>query len=261
MNVRDRRLDLSSFAIRQSHLALFEIGQRHPLAASKLRAKPVTGAPNVVGTPLIVGTPLWIVAHVGVLCDVESDNDGLESGLVPRGVSEPIRGADGFGLRATDGGLRPPPPSSVEPSGMPTMPTDDPGPIDEASGGDAVADAAQVPGPVAVIPPPSKGVVVLLPPVIPLPTPADAPVVEAPMAVDAPVIEPVIAADAGADEAPPHVAPIMGAAPDVIGLTPGVASSVAPMGIPVCPTGAFGMPSGDVMPSAGRGETFMRACA
>jgi hypothetical protein len=81
------------------------------------------------------------------------------------------------------------------------------------------------------------------------------------MAVDAPVIEPVIAADAGADEAPPHVAPIMGAAPDVIGLTPGVASSVAPMGIPVCPTGAFGMPSGDVMPSAGRGETFMRACA
>ena len=247
--VRNRRVGLPLFAIRQSRFALLEIGQRQPLVACKLRAKPVTGAPNVVGTPLIVGTPLWVVAHVGVLCDVEIDNDGLESGLVLRGVSEPIRGADGFGLRATDGGLRPPPPSSVEPSGMPTMPTDDPGPIDEASGGDAVAEAAQVPGPVAVIPPPSKGVV-LLPPVIPLP-----------MAVDAPVIELPIAADAGADEAPPHVAPIMGAAPDVIGLTPGVASSVAPMGIPVCPTGAFGMPSGDVMPSAGRGDTFMRACA
>src|SRR5215467_10034793 len=27
------------------------------------------------------------------------------------------------------------------------------------------------------------------------------------------------------------------------------------------PTGAFGMPSGEVMPSAGSGETFMRACA
>jgi hypothetical protein len=66
---------------------------------------------------------------------------------------------------------------------------------------------------------------------------------------------------AGADEAPAHGAPIKGAAPDVVGLTPGVASSVAPRGIPVCPTGALGMPSGDVMPSAGRGETFIRACA
>ena len=258
--VRNRRVGLPLFAIRQSRFALFEIGQRQPLVACKLRAKPVKGAPNVVGTPVIVGTPVWVVGHGGVLCDVGSDNNGLESGLVLRGVSELITGADGFGLRATDGGLRPPPPSSVEPSGIPTMPTDDPGPIDETSGGDAVTDAAQVPGGVAVIPPPSKGVV-LLPPVIPLPMPADVPVVEAPMAVDAPVIELPIAADAGADEAPPHVAPILGAAPDVIGLTPGVASSVAPMGIPVCPTGAFGMPSGDVMPSAGRGDTFMRACA
>jgi hypothetical protein len=66
---------------------------------------------------------------------------------------------------------------------------------------------------------------------------------------------------AGVGEAPGHVAPIKGAAPDVVGLTPGVASSVAPRGIPVCPTGALGMPSGDVMPSAGRGETFIRACA
>ncbi len=70
-----------------------------------------------------------------------------------------------------------------------------------------------------------------------------------------------MAADAGDGEAPKHVTPIMGAAPDVIGLTPGVASSVAPMGIPVCPTGAFGIPSGDVMPSAGRGERLMRPCA
>src|SRR5262245_56471657 len=81
------------------------------------------------------------------------------------------------------------------------------------------------------------------------------------MPADAPVIGLPMPTDSGADEAPAHAAPIMGAAPDVIGLTPGVASSVAPMGIPVCPTGAFGMPSGDVMPSAGRGETLMRACA
>ena len=121
-----------------------------------------------------------------------------------------------------------------------------------AAGGNAVADAEQVPGAAAIIPPPSKSA---------LPMPAEPPPVELPMALGATVIELPMAVGAGADEAPTHVVPIMGAAPDVIGLTPGVASSVAPMGIPVCPTGAFGMPRGDVTPSAGRGETFMRVCA
>ena len=186
--------------------------------------------------------------------------------MVASGGSKLITGAEEFGLRATDGGLRPPPPSSVEPSGMPTMPTDDPGPIDEASGGDAVADAAQVPGAVAVMPPPSKSAVLdspgtelLIPADAAPPIPVDAPVIGLPIPVDAAVAELPMAAGGG--EAPAHVAPIKGAAPDVVGLTPGVASSVAPRGIPVCPTGALGMPSGDVMPSAGRGETFMRACA
>jgi len=223
-----------------------EIGQRQRVA-SMLRAKPVKGAPNVVGTPSIVGIPLWVVAHVAVLGDVERGADGLESGLVPRRVSELVTGADGFGLSATDGGLTPPLPSSVEPSGIPAGPTDEPGPIDEASGGDAVA--AQTPGALAAIPPPSKS------------AGPDSPGIELAMPADAPVIGPPAPADTGADEAPAHVAPITGDAPDVIGLTPGVASSVAPMGIPVCPTGAFGMPSGDVMPSAGSGATFMRACA
>ena len=232
-----------------------EVGQRQRVA-SWLRAKPVKGAPNVVGTPAIVGIPLWVVAHVAVLG--AADADGVEGGVMPlRGVSELVTGADGFGLRATDGGLRPPPPSSVEPSGIPTMPTDDPGPMDEAKGGDA---AAQVPGALALIPPPSKSAA-LDNPVIELAVPADAPVVKPPMPADSPVTGLPMAADAGADEAPAHVAPTTGAAPEVVGLTPGVASSVAPMGIPVCPTGALGMPSGDVMPSAGRGETFMLACA
>jgi hypothetical protein len=211
-----------------------------------------------------VGTPVWVVGHGGVLCDVE--RDGLEGVVVANGGSKLITGAEGVGLRATDGGLRPPPPSSVEPSGIPTMPTVDPGPIDEAIGGDAVADAEQVPGAVAPIPPPSKSAVLDSPGTeLPMPAdaaeppiPADAPVIGLPIPVDAVVVLPMAA---GADEAPAHVAPIMGAAPDVVGLTPGVASSVAPRGIPVCPTGALGMPSGDVMPSAGRGETFMRACA
>src|SRR5262249_21317278 len=99
------------------------------------------------------------------------------------------------------------------------------------------------------IPPPSKSAGL------------DSPGIELAMPADAPVIGPPTPADAGADEAPAHVAPITGDTPDVIGLTPGVASSVAPMGIPVCPTGAFGMPRGDAMPSAGGGATFMRACA
>jgi len=187
--------------------------------------------------------------------------------MVSSGGSKLITGAEEFGFRATDGGLRPPPPSSVEPSGIPTMPTDDPGPIDEASGGDAVADAAQVPSAVAVMPPPSKSAVLDSPGTeLPIPAgaaeppvPADAPVIGLPIPVDAVVVELPMAVGAG--EAPAHAAPSKGAAPDVVGLTPGVASSVAPRGIPVCPTGALGMPSGDVMPSAGRGETFMRACA
>src|SRR5262252_7715296 len=195
--------------------ALCEIGQGQRVA-SRLRAKPVKGAPNVVGTPAIVGTPVSVVAHVGVLG--AADTDGFEGGVMPlRGVSELVTGADGFGLRATDGGLRPPPPSSVEPSGIPARPTDEPGPIDEARGADAVADAAQAPGALAAIPPPSKSVGL------------DSPGIELAMPADAPVIGPPTPADAGADEAPAHGAPIKGAAPDVVGLTPGVASSVAPM--------------------------------
>jgi hypothetical protein len=205
---------------------------------------------------------------LGVLGAAETD--GVAGGLMPpRGGSELITGADGFGLSAMNGGLRPPPPSSVEPIGIPTMPTDDPGPIDEPSGGDAVADAVQVAGAVAAIPPPSNSAVPDSPgneppvpadaPIVELLVPAGAPVIGLPIPVDAAVVELPMATGAG--EAPAHLAPINGAAPNVVGLTPGVASSVAPKGIPVCPTGALGMPSGDVMPSAGRGETFIRACA
>jgi hypothetical protein len=239
------------------------VGQRQPVVASVPRARPVKGAPNVVGTPRIVGTPLCVGVH-GVVLGA-ADTEGVEGGVMPlRGVSGLIVGADGLGFSATDGGLRPAPPISVEPSGIPTGPTDEPGPIEEANGGDAVADAAQIPGALAVMPPPSKDEEPDNP-TIELAVAASAPVVpaagEVPISADAPVDELVMTADAGACEAPAHIAPIKGEAPAVVGLTPGVASSVAPMGIPVCPTGALGMPSGDVMPSAGRGETFMCACA
>jgi hypothetical protein len=195
------------------------------------------------------------------------DTEGVEGGVMPlSGVSKLTAGADGLRLSATDGGLRPPPPISVEPSGMPTGPTDEPGPIDEASGADAIADAAQVPGTVAAVPPPSNGAV-LDDPVMALAVAVSVPVVEVaavlefPIPADAPVIGLDVVTDAGTGEAPAHVAPIKGEAPNVVGLTPGLASSVAPMGIPVCPTGALGMPSGEVSPSGGSGETFRGACA
>jgi hypothetical protein len=205
-----------------------------------------------------------VVTHGIVLGAV--DTEGVEGGVMPpRGVSKLTAGADGLGFSATDGGLRPPPPISVEPSGIPTGPTDEPGPIDEAKGADAVADAPQAPGALAVMPPPSKSAPldnVLLE----LPVAASAPVVGLPAPVeaipaDAPAIALGMVADAGSGEAPAHVAPIRGEAPNVVGLTPGVASSIAPMGIPMCPTGALGMPSGEVMPSGGSGETFRGACA
>jgi hypothetical protein len=119
------------------------------------------------------------------------DTDRVEGAVMPpSGVSALVAGAEGLGLSATDGGLSPPPPSSVEPSGIPTGPTGQPG---EANGGDA--DAPQVPSALAVIQPPSNGALPDSPGValaVPAPAiPTDAPViglavvVELPMAADA----------------------------------------------------------------------------
>jgi hypothetical protein len=81
-----------------------------------------------------------------------------------------------------------------------------------------LANPAQAPDAVPAMPPPSKTVLEL----------------------DVPMLE--------HDAVPPMEG--TGDVPLVIGLTPGEASSVAPMGIPVGATGAAGpMPSGDVMPS------------
>src|SRR6266436_728613 len=132
--LRDERLGDGLPAGGKSHVALFEIDQRQRVASAP-RPRPLKGAPNVVGTPVMVGIPVWVVAHVGVLGAV--DADGVEGGVMPlSGGSKLITGAERFGFRATDGGLRPPPPTSVEPSGIPAGPTVDPGPMDEAKGGD-----------------------------------------------------------------------------------------------------------------------------
>jgi hypothetical protein len=226
----------------------------HAIVA-KAKDSPVKGAPNCVVNPLEPGTPVPVVWHGALLPNVERGANGLEEGITARGVGV-IRGNDGFVVRATDGGLRPPTPSSVAPSGIPTRPTDGTEPIPV---GDEAVDAAgpakellpnvgQVPDavPVMLMPPPSNGKVELdvpMPDVVPmleLTAPKDACGIEPPMPEHVVML--------------PVVAPI-GDAP--IGLTPGDASSVAPRGMPAGATREPGpMPSGDVMPS-GEGPGVM----
>jgi hypothetical protein len=226
-----------------------------------LRARPANGDPNVVAVPEIVGTPVCVVAHGGGLSEVDGVDDAeeLEDGGVS-GLSVLIIGAEGFGISATEGGLRPALPISVAPMGRPTGPTGDPGDAVPAVAAPALPIGAHGPDVLAVVPPPATPAPMPPPPELaPMPPPSNAALLEAP------VTALVTAAEvAAADNAPPHATPVKGSsgdAPDRIGLAPGVASSVAPRGIRVGPTGPAGpMPSGDVMPKGNPGE-MLGACA
>jgi hypothetical protein len=144
-------------------------------------------------------------------------------------------------------GLSPPVASSVEPSGTPSRPTLDRAPMvgDEADpvALDATVLLAQVPDAVPEMPAPSNSAVG-----------ADVPEI-APVADDSPFIALVGAVELPAPPVEHTVADVIMPGVDgliAFGLTPGVASSVAPIGIPVVPTAAAGpSPSGDVMPSGG----------
>jgi hypothetical protein len=123
-----------------------------------------------------------VVWHGVVLPDVEKGVDGL--GITTRGVNV-IRGANGLGVRATDGGLRPPLPSSVAPSGIPTRPTDDTEPIPPLDEADAAGPAKellpiepQAPDAVPVMPPPSNTDVSADIPAVDVPVPDVVPLVE-----------------------------------------------------------------------------------
>jgi hypothetical protein len=153
-------------------------------------------------------------------------------------------------------GLRPPVVSSVDPMGIPTRALDrEPKPDDEVDAvalEDDVALPAHVPEAVPDTPAPSnKAVGADIPlvevPVIPL-VPAIDPLVPA---IDVPGLEDIDCADA---PTPEHVAAEViepsAEVPAAAGLMPGAASSVAPSGIPIVPTGAPGpMPIGEVTPS------------
>jgi hypothetical protein len=174
-------------------------------------------------------------------------------------------GADGLTVKTSGGGLSPPTPNSVEPNGMPTRLTGDPNPIPVGDDADDAAPAVeppatpmQVPDALPIVPPPSKR--------------ADEPgipVADMPLLDEIPGIEPPMPDDTCGSDPPmlEHVVMLPGAAPngdvpDVIGLTPGVESSVAPMGIPVRGTaGAGPIPSGDVIPSGDPDGPIPPICA
>src|SRR5262249_17912332 len=204
-----------------------------PLASSA--ESPANGDPNVVGTPETVGTPLPVVVHGGGLSEVDgvgSDGDAKESeDSGASGLSVPMTGAEGFGISATEGGLRPAPPIWVAPKGMPTGPTGDPGVAVPAVAAPLLPIGAQGPDRLAIVP--------LLAELAPTP-PALAPM-PPPSILEPPVVALVTAAEvAAADNAPPHATPVRGSsgdAPEMIARAPGVASSVAPSGIRVGPTG------------------------
>lgn len=155
-------------------------------------------------------------------------------------------------------GLRPPVASSVDPIGIPTRPMVVREPMlgDEADAvglDEAVAAVAHVPEGVPAMPAPSNsGVGADVPDIAPIAEDSPAielpvPVVAFPMPEDAVCIDPMPLEHA---EVVVIVMALDALELDVIGLTPGVASSVAPSGRPVAPTGAPGpIPRGEVIPS------------
>jgi hypothetical protein len=148
----------------------------------------------------------------------------------------------------------------VDPSGIPARPTvarestvgDEP---DAVGLDDAVVALAHVPDAVPAIPVPSNsGVGAEVPDIAPVAEDSPGsdpavPLVEFPMPEAAVCIAPIVLEHA---EGVVIVIALEAEEPDVIGLTPGVASSVAPSGRPVPPTGAPApIPSGEVVPSGG----------
>jgi hypothetical protein len=123
---------------------------------AKPKALPLKGVPNAKAAG---GIPVAVGGHWVVLPSVEISGETLDGGVVS-GVGV-TRGADGFVVKATDGGLMPAPPISVAPNGMPTGPTEEPVPV---PGEAVVTDPAEEPpahvrDAVPPMPPPSKSAV------------------------------------------------------------------------------------------------------
>jgi hypothetical protein len=189
----------------------------------------------------------------------------VEGAPVGQGSPEVEAGDVGSTVKTSGGGLSPPTPNSVEPNGMPMRATGDPNPIPVGDEADDAAPAVElpatpmhVPDAFPIVPPPSKR-----------PDDPGVPVVDMPLLDEIPGIEPPMPDDACGSEPPmlEHVVMFPGAAPsgdvpEVIGLTPGVESSVAPIGIPVRGTaGAGPIPNGDVIPNGDPDGPIAPICA
>lgn len=193
---------------------------------------------------------------------------------------------DGFVVGTAGTGLRPPAPSSVEPIGIPTREPVSPDPIPVGDEADAAGPAkeappieGQVPDADPAMPPPSNAVDDVEVPAVETPVPDDVPDIELPIPDELPVTDDICVAELPMVEVPRpnddsaieppiprHPEAVTGAGPsadviDVIGLTPGDASSVAPRGTRTGGTGEpVPTPSGDVIPSGGSpGETCAKA--
>jgi hypothetical protein len=167
--------------------------------------------------------------------------------------------------------LTPPTPSSLAPIGIPVRATVDPVPSvgDEADAAGAPEEllvTGQVPEAVPAMPPPSNTVIDAVVPPVDVVVLDDVPAIEPPRPDELPTPKrlPMLDDDPMAELPRPKeqagLVPVAEpAAVDIIGLTPGDDSSVAPRGIRVGGTGKAGpMPSGDVMPS---GEVPGATCA
>jgi hypothetical protein len=235
---------------------------RNDNLASHLRALPLDAVqqPEDVDIPVDEDVP------------VVEDSPVVEHGVV-------LNVELGVGMVGT--GLRPPAPSSVEPKGTPIRPMVDAEPIvgEEADPAgpakELIPVSGQVPDALPAVPPPSNTVLEVEVPGVEMPVPTEVPVAELPMSDDElPMPDDIpVAGLPGPNDVsgieppkPRHpeavaVAGPSGDAPDVIGLRPGEANSVAPRGMRTGGTGAAGpMPSGDVMPS-GEGESETCATA
>lgn len=209
---------------------------------------------------------------MNVVCQQPEEIDDPDIVDVPVGhgtVLVPVgRTVDWF-CAGSGNGLSPPVPSSVDPIGIPTRPTvlREPMAGDEADVvglDDGVMAVAHVPDAVPAIPVPSNsGVGAEVPDIAPVAEDSPgselgAPLAELPVPVAVVCIAPMVLEQA---EGVVNVIAVEAEELDVIGLTPGVGSSVAPSGTPVTPTGAAApIPNGDVMPSGGV-TTPMPTCA
>jgi hypothetical protein len=175
----------------------------------------------------------------------DMDDEEGENPVVEHGMPLPIVEGFGLGVGTTSNGLTPALPISTEPNGIPVR-APPPGDVGDVAADDEALLLELVPQAPDIAAPPANDV----PAPVPVPPPSKV------------VLEP----DIPGDGLPvvKHVVPfpVIPNVPAAAGLSPGDASSVAPMGIPVGGTGKPGaMPSDEVALIPGVGLPTPPTCA